>query len=79
MPSSAVPDLGPYCLPISQSGFTDNLLYTALWRHSDKNSAAINNLNFVQTQGCISLVNDNHVDSKPKEILVYVMYTLARL
>ena len=34
-------------------------------RHSDKNSAATNNhfLDFVQTRGLISLVNDNHLDN----------------
>ena len=59
---------------MSQSGFTDNPLYTALWRHSDKNSAAIKKryLDFVQTRGLISLVNDNHVDNSVKEILIYV-------
>ena len=43
-------------------------------RHSDKNSAAINNrdLDFVQTRGLISVVNDSHVDNSLKEILVYV-------
>ena len=42
--------------------------------HSDKISAAINNLHldFVQTRGLILLVNDNHVNNKLKEILVYV-------
>ena len=41
--------------------------------HSDKNIAAINNrhLDFVQTGSLISLVNDNHVDNKPKEVLVF--------
>ena len=60
--------------------FTDNAIYAALWRHSDKNSAAINNryLNYVQMRGLISLVNDNHVDNNLKEILVYV-YFGARL
>ena len=58
------------------SGFSDNPLYTALWRHSDKNSAAINNcyLDFVQTRGLISLVNDNHVDNNLTEILLYVYF-----
>ena len=48
----------------------------ALWRHSDKNSAAINNRNqdFVQMRGLISLVNDNQVYKSLKEILVYVYY-----
>ena len=31
-------------------------------------------LDFVQTLGLISLVNDNHVDNKLKKILVYVYY-----
>ena len=46
-------------------GFTDSPPYTALWRRSDKNSAALNYryLDFVQARGLISLVNDNHVDS----------------
>ena len=46
----------------------------ALWRHFDKNSAAINNryLVFVQTRGVISLFSDNHVNNYLKEILVYV-------
>ena len=48
----------------------------ALWRHSEKNSAAINNLypDFVQTRNLISMVNDNHVDTNLKDILVYVYY-----
>ena len=48
----------------------------ALWRHRDKKSAAINKryLDFVQTRGLISLVNDNHVDNNLKEILVHVYY-----
>ena len=54
----------------------DNPLSKARWRHSDTNSAAINNryLDFVQTRVLISLVkvNDNQVDNNPKEILVYV-------
>ena len=56
--------LGLHCLPMSQSRFYR--------RHSDKNSAAINNryLDFVQTCGLISLVNDNQVDNLT-EILVY--------
>ena len=54
----------------SSLGFTDNPLYTAFWRHSDRNSAAINNryLDFVQMHGLILLVNDNHVDNTLKEI-----------
>ena len=46
----------------------------ALWRHSYKNSAAINNryLDFWQTRALISLVNNNHMDNNLKEILVYV-------
>ena len=57
-------------------GFTDNPLYTALRRHSDKNSSAVNNryLDFVQTRGWISLVNDNHVDNNLKEMLAFVYY-----
>ena len=57
-------------------GFTDNPLYTALWRHSDKNSAAINirYLHFIQTRGLISLVNADHGDNSLKEILVFVYY-----
>ena len=44
--------------------------------YSNKNSTAINNRNidFVQTCGLISLVNDNHVDNDLKEILVYIYY-----
>ena len=66
---SAVSDLGLHCLPMSQSRF-----YTALWHHSDKNKVAVNNnyLDFVQTYGLISLVNDNHMDINLKKILVYV-------
>ena len=39
-------------------------------------SAAINNhyLDFVQTRGLISLVNDNHVDNNLKEILVHAYF-----
>ena len=63
-------------------GFTDNPLYTALWRHSDKNNAAINNsyLDFVQTPSLISLVNDNHVDNNLKKTLrkFWCMYTMAQ-
>ena len=61
---------------MSSPGFTDNTIYTAVWRHSDKNSAAINNrhLDFAQTRDLISLVNDNHVDNNHKENLVYVCY-----
>ena len=46
----------------------------ALWRHSDKNSAALNNRypDYVQKRGMISLVNENHVGNKIKELLVYV-------
>ena len=42
----------------------------------DKNSAAINNryLDFVQTRGLFSLVNDIHVDTNLKEILLYVYF-----
>ena len=58
---------GLHCLPMSQSRVKDNPLYTALWHHSNKNlrKAAINNrnLDFLQTCGLISLVNDNHVDN----------------
>ena len=56
--------------------FTNVLQITALWRHSDKNSAAINNrfLDFIQTRGLIPLVNDNHVDNNLKEILMYVYF-----
>ena len=45
-----------------------------LWRHSETISAVFNNhyLDFVQTRGLISLVNENHVDNNLKEILVYV-------
>ena len=48
----------------------------ALWRHSDKNSAALSNhsLDFVQTRDLTSLVNDNHVANNLKEILVYVYF-----
>ena len=43
-----------------------------------ENSPAINNpkLDFIQTWGLISLVNDNHVDNFLKEILVYVLLWL---
>ena len=63
-------DLGLHRLPISQSRF----YRFALWRHSDKNSAALNYpyLDFVDTRGLISLVNDNHVDNNLKESLMYV-------
>ena len=44
-------------------GFTDNSLYTAPWRHSDKNSAAINNCYLY------SLVNNKHVNNNLKESL----------
>ena len=38
--------------------------------------AAINNTyqDFIQTRGLISLVNNNHVDSKLKELLVNVYF-----
>ena len=64
------------CPKCPSSGFTDNPLSTALWRHSDKNNAAINNhyLDFVKTRGLISLVNDNHEDNYLKEILLFVNY-----
>ena len=41
-----------------------------------KNRAATNNryLDFVQTRSLISLVYDNHVVNKLKEILVYIYY-----
>ena len=57
-------------------GFTDNLLYKAFLHHNDKNGATINNryLDFVQTRGLISLVNDYHVDKDLKEILVHVYF-----
>ena len=57
-------------------GFTDNLLYTALGRHSDKNSTAINNhyLDFVQTRGLISLVSGNHGDNNLNGSLIYVYF-----
>ena len=62
----------------SNPSFTDNLLYTALWRHSDRNSATINDryLNFVLTRGLISLVRDNHIDNYLKESLTFVPYSL---
>ena len=52
-------------------GFIDNPVYTALCRHSDKNRSAIikRYLNFVQTRGLISFVNDNHVNNNLNEIL----------
>ena len=48
----------------------------ALWRHSDKNSAAINNryLDYIQTRGLILLLNDNHVVNNRKKSLVYVYF-----
>ena len=57
-------------------GFTDSPLYTSLWRHSEKNNAAINNryLDFVQTRGFISLVNDNIEHCILKQILKYVYF-----
>ena len=61
--NSADPDQTP------SPGFTDKPLYIALWRNSDKNSAAIMSH---LTRGMISLVNGNHVDNNLKEILVYV-------
>ena len=42
-------------------GFKNNPLYTALWRHSDKTSAVINN-HYLDL-----LVNDNHMDNNLKE------------
>ena len=58
-------------------GFTDNLLYIALWRQSDKNSPAVNNryLDFVQTRDWILLVYDNHVDKNLKDFLCVCMYS----
>ena len=55
-------------------GFIDAPPYTALWRHSDKTSAAKINryLDFVQTRGLISLAHDNYVEYSLKEILVYI-------
>ena len=55
-------------------GFTDYPLYTALWHHSDKNSAAINNryLDFKQTRGLILFVIDKHVDNNLKNFGVFV-------
>ena len=52
-----------YICPCPSPSFIDNPLYTTLWHHSDKNSAAMNNcyLDFPQTRGLISLVNDTHV------------------
>ena len=54
--------------------FTDNPLTTALWRHSDKNRAAIFNryLDFVLR--AVWWVNDNHVDNYLKETLALVYY-----
>ena len=46
-------------------GFTDNPMSTALLRHSNKNSAAINN----RYRALITLAIDNHVDIYLKEIL----------
>ena len=62
----------------SSSGFRDNPLYKALWRRSDKNSADINNryLDFVQTRGLISLVNDNHMDNNL--MVFWCMHTMKR-
>ena len=52
------------------------LKLTLFTRHSDV-TAAINNryLDFVQTPGSISLVNDNHVDNNIKEMLVYASFS----
>ena len=64
------------CPKCPSPGLTSNPLSTALWHHSDTNSAAINNryLDFVQASGWISLVNDNHVDTYLKEIFAFVYY-----
>ena len=52
----------------SSPDFTDNTLYTELWRNGVKNSAVINNcyLVFVQTRVLISFVDGNHVDNNLK-------------
>ena len=55
-------------------GFSDSPLYTALWRHSDKNSTANCYLDFAQTRGLMSFVSDNHVDNGFKETLDYVYF-----
>ena len=64
------------CPQFHSPGLTDNPLSTALWRHSDKFSAAINKryLDFVQASTLISLVHDNHLDNYLKEILAFVYY-----
>ena len=48
---SAMSDLSLHCFLISNTSFTDNTLYTALKRCSDRHSMAINNncLDYVQT------------------------------
>ena len=58
MPRYATFDLDQHFCQCPSPDFTDNPLYTALWRQSDKNSVAINNLylDFVQTRGLISFV-----------------------
>ena len=62
--------------------FKDTPLYTALWRHIDKNSAVINACNryldFQQERALISLVNDSHVDSNLREISRFGLHYLFR-
>ena len=55
--------------------FTDNPLYTALWRHVDKNSPALNNrfADFVRTRVLILLVSI-HVENNLKENLMYIYF-----
>ena len=58
---------------------TDNPRYKALWGHSVKECALINNryMDFVQMRGLISLADDNRVNINLKEI--WCIYTLVRL
>ena len=75
----AASDLGLHCLPLVPVEVLQIALFT---QYSDKNSTAINNLyrylDFVQTHGWISLVNDSHVYNCLKEILAFV-HTVAQL
>ena len=64
---SASSDLDLHCCQCPSPGSTDNPLYTGIWRHSNNNSAAINNR-------FITLVNDNHIDNYLKEIMAFVHY-----
>ena len=64
------------CLSILAAYFPDNHLHRAFWRHTDWKSATINTryLDFIQTRGLSSLVNDDHVDNNLKEMSVHVYF-----